>query len=160
MKTLLVLLFPTLLFAQDCKYKRNEVDKFTKTKVIQTKGVKVLYGLTDYTLISGLVLNEYKYLRVSLSTHTLTSFRKNSKFMLMFESDSVITVTAIANSKASHAGDMWFTHVNYLITKEQLDYLSSNKIVTIRLYSSDGYIEDNIKNKRALSLQKDLKCIQ
>lgn len=160
MKTLIVFLFlPTLLFAQDCEYLKNEIDKFTKTKTVLTKGAKIERRGKYFTLIKGLVLNEYKYLRVTMTTYRISSFRRDSKFMLMSESDSVITLNAVDHSKSDHSF-VWYATINYEITEEQLAYLISNKITTVRFYGSDGYIEKEIKDKYAVLFQNDLKCIQ
>ena len=45
MKTLLLLLFPILLFVQDCDYLKNETDEFTGQRTIATKSLTIAPGV-------------------------------------------------------------------------------------------------------------------
>lgn len=89
-----------------------------------------------------------------------TSINEGDNFMIIAENDSIISLSSIDYSNANYQGGAWSLIGQYAITEEQLSYLTQVQIKSIRVYTSEGYIESEIKEKHALKFRDTLRCIQ
>lgn len=148
----------------DCEYVTNEIDKFTKTKKLSTKPVKLIGNMSTTIFASGVVIGEYKILKLHISTFGIMSIDKGSKLMLMTKNDSVISLYNIeyivSEATGSGGATIWYMAVRYAISQEELKYLISNKITDFRYYTNKGYVDIAVKEKLVPAFQHILRCIQ
>jgi len=160
-KNKLLLLLTTLSlynFAQNCKYEKNEIDKFTKKKVVITKREK-LFSTFNTAGFCTIKQEGYQYF-IEFDYSVQTSFSGESKvdkniaikekdqFMFLLANDEVVTLNSSKTVKTEMKPNLTlglvFWELNdaiYPITKEQLLILKNAKTKTLRNYrsiSSDG----------------------
>ena len=148
-------------FSQNCKYEKNEIDKFTKKKVIITKSEKVFYTLNTsgfYTVKQDgeNYYVEFDYLVQTSFSGTSTaekniSIKQNDQLMFLLENDEIVTLvssntvqTQMKPNMTSQLVNWELNDVSYPITLEQLKTLQSAKTKTLRIYRTIGYDAQNI----------------
>lgn len=171
---LIVLLtfFSFSVFAQNCKYEKNEIDKFTKKKVVVTKSEKVFTSLNTsgfYTVKQEdeNFFIEFDYLvQTSFSgtskAETNITIKEKDQLMFLLENDEVITLvssstvqTQMKPNMASQLVNWELNDVAYPITLDQLKTLQSSKTKTLRIYRTIGYDAQNIGQQEYMDV--DLK---
>jgi hypothetical protein len=190
MNKLLVVLFSVITsisLAQDCIYDKNETDKFSKKKLLTTKREKVFgtlntsgyYSLKrddesysiifDYTVIESSILG-------NSNSSSKVSIKEKDQLMLLLENDEIITLEAANSVKPSKkelvgtdVSNWAIDNVIYPITKEQLESLRSNKILTLRIFRTIGltdkspgeqeHFDVEIKKRNQTDIQKMIDCI-
>ena len=171
---LIVLLtfFSFSVFAQNCKYEKNEIDKFTKKKVVVTKSEKVFTSLNTsgfYTVKQEdeNFFIEFDYLvQTSFSgtskAETNITIKEKDQLMFLLENDEVITLvssstvqTQMKPNMASQLVNWELNDVAYPITLDQLKTLQSAKTKTLRIYRTIGYDAQNIGQQEYMDV--DLK---
>jgi hypothetical protein len=176
----------TLSFAQNCKYEKNEVDKFTKKKVVETKREK-LFGTVNtsgfYTVKQegDKFFIEFDYLvqtSFSGTSRAATNIAVKEKDQLMFllENDEVVTLESSSTVQSQMKPNMasglvnWeLNDVKYPVTLEQLKTLQSAKTKTLRIYRTIGYDAQNIGQQENMDvdikkasqddMQKMIQCV-
>ncbi len=167
--SLITLFFSIICFGQNCKYKTNEIDEFTKNKILETKiEVFTVSGMglgfsTSYTLKK---INEKRYLNFKITSPSIFTLREGDKIMFKTDSENTIDLifpnTIIANNVYnSHLKTTTWLE-NILIPIDELTYqrLSNEKVLKLRVYTTDGYIDDDINEKRSKKFKELLKCIE
>ena len=182
----LLTLFSFSVFAQNCKYEKNEIDKFTKKKVVVTKSEKVFTSLNTsgfYTVKQEdeNFFIEFDYLvQTSFSgtskAETNITIKEKDQLMFLLENDEVITLvssstvqTQMKPNMASQLVNWELNDVVYPITLEQLKTLQSAKTKTLRIYRTIGYDAQNfgqqdymdvdIKKASQDDIQKLINCL-
>lgn len=171
MKQLFILMsiIPCISFGQ--KLEQNKTDEFTKAHIKITSWETLnsfgfankLFAFTRIRKIDSTYLLDFK---VTLRSGSVFSIREGDELMIK-TSDSVI---ALSNLKyqisCTGCGVKGFTgsglegiEVTYEIPASEVFYLSNNKIKKIRVYISDGYVEDDIKDKNAQMFVRQLKLV-
>lgn len=157
---LIMLLFSScLIYSQDCKYKKNEVDEFTKNKILETN-YEWLGEQTGYTLKK---VNESRFLQVRIESFKMLSIHEGSKLMFLTEKEDPITILfpKFDISKRSDSPLKEYYIVESIPLSDDIYERFKNETTTkVRIYTSDGYIEKKIKDKRALKFRELLKCIE
>ena len=168
----LLTLFSFSVFAQNCKYEKNEIDKFTKKKVVVTKSEKVFTSLNTsgfYTVKQEdeNFFIEFDYLvQTSFSgtskAETNITIKEKDQLMFLLENDEVITLvssstvqTQMKPNMASQLVNWELNDVAYPITLDQLKTLQSSKTKTLRIYRTIGYDAQNIGQQEYMDV--DLK---
>lgn len=145
---------------------KNEVDEFTGNRVIETSWEKLAWGLgvpsgiyTRIRSINGNMLLDMKYMIGSACV-----IGKDNKLMIMDENGKVhdlIPTDIFYGTKgggsiglAGSAGIGVFAHYY-----GNLDFLENNKITKMRIYTSTGYYDKEIKKKYQETLQKLYKLV-
>lgn len=146
----------TSIFGQ--KLKQNEVDKFTK-KTIKTTSWETLIGgggmtslMTNFRIkkVDETVWFELKM----MMSGKIYSIREKDQIIFLFEDNSTVTlynhestVTCKGCGAPGFVGsDGYGTHTYYLLSADDIAALKKNKIVGIRIYNSDSYVERDAKN--------------
>jgi hypothetical protein len=173
-------------YAQNCKYEKNEIDKFTKKKVVITKSEKV-FGTVNTSGFYSVKQDgdnyyiEFDYLvqtSFSGTSRVATNIAVKEKDQLMFllENDEVVTLessstvqTQMKSNMASGLVNWELNDVMYPITKEQLTVLQSAKTKTLRIYRTIGYDAQNfgqqdfmdvdIKKGNQDDIQRLIQCV-
>lgn len=170
MKTLslIVLFFPTFCFAQ--KLKVNKIDEFTNASVKRTSWETINYSgksFMAYVRISKIDDILYLNLKIMLPSDEVFSIDKENELMIKTSTDSIITLYNLkyeisctgcgANGLLGSA--LQGMEVSYKIPAEMVSYLLNNMIKKLRIYTTDGYVEDNINDKHAETFIKLLKLV-
>lgn len=152
-----ILITSSLLYSQECKYDKNEVDEFTKNKILETK-FEWLGNNFGYNFKK---INDSKFLRIEIHHSKVFSIRDGSKLMFLTEKEEPITILfpKYEISKVSSASNYYV--VQYLnLSEELLSRFKNEKISKARIYTTDGYLEIDIKDKRSIKFKELLKCIE
>lgn len=166
---LFMLLAGLTINAQNCKYAKNEVDKFTNKTILETKqdalGISGM-GLGFTSGYSFYKSDDDKYIKFHFTTTgSLFAIREGDNVMMKLENGEVLSLkfseSVIADSSYN---SMLKTTIHSLktlvkLTDDDIETFKNNKIVDIRIYTTDGYIDDDVKEKRAVKFQQLLKCI-
>lgn len=148
-------------FLQNCKYEKNEIDKFTKKMVVITKSEKVFYTLNTSGFFTVKQDGENYYIEFDYLVQTSfsgtsnseknISIKQNDQLMFLLENDEIVTLvssntvqTQMKPNMASQLVNWELNDVVYPITLEQLKTLQSAKTKTLRIYRTIGYDAQNI----------------
>jgi hypothetical protein len=150
---IIFLIFKNISFAQ-CNYSKKEVDKFTGVTKIETTE-EVLHR--DFTSAMSFTFCKYDslyFIRVGINlSDKIYSILKGDKLMIICN-ESTIALESLVSEVIQG-----FSHVNYLITKEQINILNKHNISDIRIYLRDSYVEKTISSKRAEKIKQLSNCI-
>jgi len=152
-----ILVFTSFGYSQNCKYEKNEIDEFTKNKILETK----FEWLTPNQGYAFKKINKSKNLKIKLNYNSVFSIRKNDKIMFLTENNEPITLlfeeTVISN--ILNLNNFYIiTLIN--ISDKIVDRFKNESINKIRIYYSDGYLDYDVKEKRAKKFKEILKCIE
>lgn len=174
---ILIITFLTSVNAQNCKYKINEIDKFTNKHTKLTKPEKVIS--TFYTA------GEFSVKKIDTSyffilDYTLQSYanfepyniKKSAQLIFLLENGEIVTLNSeddINGTKYTFVGlppvyCCYLTNVSYPVTKEQIDLFFKSKVKSIRFYRTESngkedYIDNEIKTKNQNDIQNLIKCV-
>ena len=152
----LLLVTSMISFSQNCKYKINETDEFTKNKILETEFEWISSNIGG----SFKKINDKKALRLQLNSSSVFSVREGSKVMFLTDKEEPITFIFPETNISKISTMTSFYSINYLmLSEENQNRLLNEKISKIRIYYSDGYIDTDIKEKKAIKFQELLKCI-
>ncbi len=173
-------------YAQNCKYEKNEIDKFTKKKVVVTKSEKVFAALNTSGFYTVKQDGENYYIEFDYLVQTSFSgtsnaeknivIKQNDQLMFLLENDEVVTLKASKTIQTQMKPNMttqlvnWeLNDVSYPVTKEQLSTLQSAKTKTLRIYRTIGFDGQNfgqqdfmdvdIKKGNQDDIQRLIQCV-
>lgn len=171
----IILLFVIITLVQSCSsvsptIVRNETDEYTQQKVIETSWVSLikemsLYSYSRLRQIGGTNYLDFKLMTIGSDVYAV---EKGEVLYLKFADEEIMKLSndkykisnlgegAIGNS-GSKAMGISFT---FGITDSQLKKLQNKIITGIRLYTSDGYFEADIKEKNAIAHNELMKLIK
>lgn len=161
---ILLIIGTTNSFGQ-CKFKRNEVDEFTKKLIRETKPVSVAGVFSQNYTVAFKQVNDSYFLKFSYgSTGTLSMvIGEGDKLMIRFDNDSVLTLQSLELTTANHYFSQYSNSTgitcSYGITPEEIEMIARNKAVKIRFYMTDGYFEKETKSDGVEKMRSNAKCI-
>ena len=165
---LVVFFFPNFCFAQ--KLVKNEVDEFTKASIKTTSWETITYSgrFVAYASISKIDETYYLNLRVMLPSSEVFSIDKGDELMIKTATDSIITLYNLkyeisctgCGAKGLLGSGVPGMEVKYKIPSEIVSFLLNTRINKLRIYTTDGYAEGDIKDKNAETLIKLLKLVK
>jgi len=146
MKQLTTILIPILtslvtINAQNCRYKTNEIDKFTNKYTKLTKSEKVIgtfftSGEFSIKKIDTSYYFIFDYLLSSYSDFEPYSIQKSAQLIFLLESGETVTLNSaddILGRKKTVFGlppvyECFLTNVNYPVSKEQINLFFRSKV--------------------------------
>ena len=161
-KLLLILLcFPMIGFGQKCKYQKNETDKFTKSEIKITKE-KILWknpmgGNTLSFYVSS--VDKEKFITIRYSQGSVFTVKSGESLTLLLENDESVSLITDNSVVSDYSGSSWFAYTTYSIPKNSISLLSQYNVTDIRIQTSDGYIDKEVKGKKQSRINEHLKCI-
>lgn len=166
-KTIILILFLIGTFNSfgQCKFKRNEVDDFTKKLIRETKPVSVAGVFSQNYTIAFKQVNDNYYLNFAYgSTGTFSMvIGEGDELMLKFDNDSVLTLESLETESARHFYSQYANSTSiscsYGITMEQIEMIARNKTVKVRFYTTEGYHEKETKSDGVEKMRSNAKCI-
>jgi len=164
-------------FAQNCKYKKNEVDKFTGKHVKQTKDKQVIG--TFYTAGDFSVLKEgedyflvFDYVLTSYSNFKPHSIPEGSELVFLLVNGKTISAKSVATISGQSATLIGLPplytcklkQVRYSITKDQLVELAKEEIKAIRFNKLTGegnpdVVDNDIKRHNQDDIKALISCV-
>lgn len=145
-----------------CDYLRNEVDEFTKLKILETDFKVLSYASFQREVIrvQGVKINDDRILRCYFVYPQIFSLEAKSKLMLLNEEGEVFTLYNTKYQIAKHNGvNAWYCIVNYSLNSESYQNLMGFIPVKARYYTTEGYIQHEVKKKRSESIVEVLSCL-
>jgi hypothetical protein len=164
-------------FSQNCKFKINEIDKFTKKVVKLTKSEKVIGSFftsgefsvkksdTNYNLILDYSLSAY-------SNMGNYSIKKGAKLIFLLENGETIEFKCLDNIDGINniiygvptVYNCQLLNVNYTVNSAQLVALSQIRIVSIRFYRTGGngaedFVDNEVKRRNQDDIMNLSRCI-
>ena len=174
---LLILLALTNIEAQNCKYKINEIDKFTSKYTKLTKPEKVIgtfYTSGEFSVkkIDTSYFFIFDYVLSSYSNFDPYSIQNTAQLIFLLENGETITLYSaddINGTKKTTVGlppvySCYLTNVSYPVTKNQIDLFFKSKVKSIRFYRTESngkedFIDNEIKKKNQDDIQNLIKCV-
>ena len=167
----------TYAIAQNCKYKTNEIDKFTNKFTKQTKSEKVISSFytegefsvkksdTSYSFIFDYKISSY-------SNFEPYSIKQGALLMFLLENGEMVTLKSSDNINGIKKTvvllppvyECYLTNISYPVSKSQIDLLFKSKIKSIRFYRTESngkedFIDNEIKKKNQEEIQNLIKCV-
>lgn len=167
MKKTLLLLFA--FFSMTQSYSQvlgfDEVDEFTDNRIIQLnaskkRGWTQTDGITKDIFKGAIFLTTkitkftdgkiYTYLNLNIHSNILLCFG-GDKVILLFEDKNKITLDQISELDCSKISD-----VKYHLTQKDINIIKKSNLEKLRIYTRDGYIDYEIKEKAKPVIRKTL----
>jgi len=164
-------------FSQKCKYKVNDIDKFTNQYTKITKSEKVIgtfYTSGEFSVkkVDTSFYFIFDYELSSYSNFSPYSINKGAKLIFLLENGEVETLYSaddIIGTKKTVAGippvyECFLTNVSYPISKAQIDKFFKSKVKSIRFFRTESNgkedsIDNDIKKKNQDDIQELIKCV-
>jgi len=164
--TFALLLMP--IFAMSQKLAEDKVDEFTKLSVKRTswEPFSRANGFWCYVRTGKIEGNYLLYLR--FLTGSILSVQKDAAIMLKAGKDSIISLSNLDYSvSCTGCGAIGLNgsgapgiELKCHIPSDVYSYLIDNKVTKVRIYTSSGYVEHDIKEKFADVLVDELKLVK
>lgn len=165
-RLLLFIAFATIsAIASAQELKENKIDEFTKLALKRTSYETLVQNFKMNLFIRGSKIDSTTYLDIKLMIGgKVFSIQENADLMLMLENDSIVTLKNLkfalsckgCGAKGFAGSAAEGVQTSYVIDDAELKALTTHNIKKIRIYESDGYLEDEIKEKRSELLKKTL----
>lgn len=166
--TLLLICFS--LIARGQELVRNEVDEFTKHIVKETSWMPLL-PMTMQNVhfrvrkVDSTYFFDIKWMGGGIG---VTSIREGDELMFKLENDEIISnkclkfvVSCVGCGATGFAGSgAKGIAPTYVVTEDNVKKLLKNYVYKIRLYTSDGYIEKELKDKFSENIYQAFKLLQ
>ena len=157
----------SLTFGQ--KLVTNKIDGFTNSSIKRTSYERLNWSTSfvGYFRISKINENTYFDLKMMINT-SVFSINKGQEIMFKFFSGEIIKLPNIeyaitctgCGAKGFAGSEGQGIKVSYILEKEQFEKLKNNIVETVRIYTTDGYVESSIAEKYYKKLQKALILVE
>lgn len=154
MKHFLLAAFIFPLIANCQKIKKSEVDKFTKMKRIETSQEFLRNGILETVGVSYRAADTACFINLNAVNWAVGVIGSGDKLLFLLDSDETISATSpeIQSTTYSRQGS-YYSH-QYRINKQDVEKLASHNLKSIRRYTSTGYIDLDIKEKKQEGLKE------
>jgi len=164
-------------YCQKCKYKVNDVDKFTNLYTKITKPEKVIgtfYTAGDFSVkkVDTSFSFIFDYVLTSYSNFEPYSINKGASLIFLLENGDIVTLNSadeIRGTKKTVHGlppvyECFLTNVSYPLTRTQIDQFFKSKVKSIRFFRTESngkedFIDNDIKKKNQDDIQDLIKCV-
>lgn len=112
------------------------------------------------TMFSFRQVDSRYYLKMrSSSSVRVRVVGKENELMFKLANDSIVTVKSVDIYSADLSNSLSVLNAQYAISKEQVELPSKSGIIKFRYYLTDGYIEEDVKEKWQDRLLVNAECI-
>jgi hypothetical protein len=152
-KYMLIVLFSTLGycgFSQKMKL-HKEIDKFTGKYRVETTPITMYQWVTVSSAINvKLRSNDTLYFIHFMGSTSTGIIDEDDPLILLLDDKSTITIypTSFQSYDVETGGNTFYNH-QYNISKDQLQILSTKKVISFRRYFNDHYSDFDVKTKWA-----------
>ena len=164
-KILLFLFISSFMFAQEIE--KNYKDEFTGSQIIKTDWEflnNASKGFSAKFRISKINENYYLDLKMMIgsSNPKVFSIHEGDKLMFKLSNDEILELLSESSEvTCTGCGSTGLVgsaaqgiNISYSITEEQFQQLKSTPVAKLRIYTTDGYVENDVKDKHAKTIQK------
>jgi hypothetical protein len=147
----------------------DEVDEFTKNRVKKTtyETLHTSMKFSAFCRISNINGSEFFELKMMIGAKVF-SINKDQELMLKLDNEEIITIKNLeyaitctgCGAKGFGGSTGQGIKTSYFLSKEQHEKLKTNKVVKLRIYTSDGYVEGEVKEKNYLFLKNALSLVE
>jgi hypothetical protein len=165
-KTLLILIILVNITLRSIaqKLEENKKDDFTNDSIKHTSWETFCSSFTINSHFRMSQINNQKTFDVKIMLDKMFFIDEDAKMMLKLASGEVVTLQNLKAAKTcSGCGAIGFRgseapgiEVVYPMTKEDVEKLKANKVVKVRIYTSLGYLEEDVKDKNSEKIGKSL----
>lgn len=167
--SILMMVIATATKAQ-AEFEKNEVDEFTGDKLEVTKYDVLVQNFKLNAFLATTNINDSVYvvkLKLMLSSGKVHSIEEGATLYLKLNDGTIIelhnmkyVISCSGCGARGFAGSMAEgSQSMYKITGEQIDKLSKHEIIKFRLYTSVGYVENDVPTARQKILIDQLKLV-
>lgn len=168
MKFILSLLVLITTFSNAQMIEESQIDEFTGAMVLKTSTETVVANMKKTVFFTCRKVDSTVMLQVKMMMNQIFSVKEGGMFMLKLVNGEVVTlynpeftITCRGCGARGFSGSgAEGISLTFYLNNEQVDKLKKNQVSKIRLYTSEGYIEDEIKEKYAPVLPYLLKLIE
>lgn len=168
MKRLLfcLLILPVVCVSQELTI--NKTDEFTKAKILRTSWEPLTRKQAFYCFVQAGKLDNDHLLAFKINLRRVFSIHEGDAIFLKLANDSIVTLRS-TKSKISCRGcaEVGLTtaymdgiELSIPIAPDTYELLTSSPLVKIRINTTGGYIEEEIKEKAGQLIIKELKLVQ
>jgi hypothetical protein len=167
MRSLLLLMLTIPLFVSAQKVIEDKTDEFTKHQIKRTSWDRIVFGNSFVAHSQVSKVDNTVFLNLKIMRSGVFAVEDGGKLMLMVATDSALTLTnqkyqiscrgcgAVGLSGSDAQGiDLSFT-----VSPDVMTYLAGHSLKKIRLYTTSGYLEAEIKSKNSSVLSSQLKLM-
>lgn len=169
MKGLIFLLFtPLLIRAQQIA--ENKIDDFTHHKIVRTTWEPIIQKFGGRIIVHIRIseIDSTFFLDLKLMGMGVTSMQEGANLMLKTDTDSIITLHNLKYQlTCSGCGAVGISgseaeglDLSFVLQRGAREFLIAHKINKIRIYTTDGYEEEEVPDKRARVFINELKLVQ
>lgn len=154
-KIILLLLVVNNIFAQECKFERNEIDAFSKQKVVETKPKAIVdvFSPTQSVLLQFLHDKE-NYITTTFDIVNYQTFivRSEDNVLFLLNNDEVITFNTDETIGDHNQGVIVTTRykMKYKISLEEINKIRNIGIKKIRLENSKKTKDFDVSSKNKI----------
>ena len=148
----------------------NKIDDFTGNTVKRTswETLNMTMKFTAYFRISKINDNYYFNLKMMLGGGSVFSIGEGQEFMFKLSNGEIIKLPNLeyaitctgCGAKGFSGSQAQGIQVSYRIMPEQIEKLKNNPAIKIRIYTNDGYVENDLKPKYYKKVQKALSLVE
>jgi hypothetical protein len=151
------------------KLHRNEVDEFTGKRIKFTEHDVLCQNFNMSAFVQSRKIDSLYFLNIKLMLggsqyHTID---RDNRFYLKMMDSTVVELRSIEYSQAckgcgarGFSGSIGYgTQTNYQIDFSQLNELILKDIIKVRIYTSKGYVECNVKGEKESIIKRQLLLI-
>ena len=155
--------------------KEDQVDEFTKNKVVRTSWEPLTKKgkIYSHARVSKINTTTYLDFKIMLSAgltmdHSVFAIEKGETVMLKLNNDTIVTLnnpehliscTGCGAINIIGSGVQGI-HLKIDLTDNQISTLLDHKITKIRIYTTDGYVENEVPDKFQEIVSKELSLIR
>lgn len=166
------LLFLIILFCISAKsfgqkLEENKIDDFTKDSIKRTSWESLYSTISGNAHYRFSLVNDNETFDFKLMLDRIFFIDKDMQIMFKLQNGDIVTLNNLEYTfTCKGCGATGFIgseaqgiEVSYPISKHQVEKLKAGKIVKVRVYTSDGYLDENVKEKNAAKIIASLNLL-
>lgn len=166
-KTLIALtaffVFESSIIAQSIK--RDEIDRFTKQRVIETypeTWFSLKFGISKFGLSFKLSCTDGEYtMPATITTKELVKFTSGDGIVLLLDNDETVTLTTAYLGIGEMEIHRWYDFSTcFILSNDDIEILKNNKVTAVRVMYLGGHIDQDIKSHNQSLLMDMIKLVE
>jgi hypothetical protein len=161
----ILILFSTQIKAQ--KIVENKIDEFTNNKIKRTSWIST-YTREYRTRFRISKINDNLYLNLKMANGNVFSINEGQKLMLKLSNGEIIKlhnieyeITCTGCAAIGFVGSQaQGISVSYGMTQKEMTQIGNQDILKIRIYTTTGYVEDDLKLKYSKRIKKAISLFE
>ena len=154
---LLLLFIPIIGFSQDCKFEKNEIDPFSKTKVVHSK-MRAIVDVLGRSVYFQFQFNKIPYINVEFSFGAYAKdavLIPENKVLFLLNNDDVINFTVGENIQPKASPFMnnylYKFNIKFETSIADVEKIKTIGIKSIRLETKEKEYDFNVSNKKDIA---------